>query len=151
MGSVDATADIALGFAERYPNVHYYHKENGGVGQARNFAIAKSNAEFIAFCDSDDLWHESKLAKQVPLFSSRSVGLVYTGCIVTDFKRTWMPNSLNTYCERDCYNKLLHSNFITASSVMVRSSVFESCGTFSEKLEMHGSEDRHMWLRIAKS
>jgi glycosyltransferase involved in cell wall biosynthesis len=149
-GSVDATAGIALGFAEQYPNVHYYYKENGGVGEARNFGIGKSKGEFIAFCDHDDLWDESKLEKQVPLFSSSRVGLVYTGCVYTDYNRTWMPKSMNAYHEGDCYNKLLASNFIPASSVMVRRSTIESCGMFNPRREMSGSEDRHMWLCIAK-
>ncbi len=31
-----------------------YHKENGGLSDARNFGIDKASADYIGFIDSDD-------------------------------------------------------------------------------------------------
>jgi hypothetical protein len=42
---------------------------------------------------------------------------------------------------------LLEGNFITASSAMVRRSLFETVGGFFESL--HGTEDWDLWVRIA--
>ena len=44
---------------------------------ARNLAIQKASGEYIAFLDTDDIWLEDKLDKQIKLFSDDSVGLVY--------------------------------------------------------------------------
>lgn len=53
-GSTDKCPDIIKKFAETYPNVHSYRKENGGVSSARNAGIEMAQGEYIAFIDSDD-------------------------------------------------------------------------------------------------
>jgi glycosyltransferase involved in cell wall biosynthesis len=52
-GSSDNTSDIVSGYLSD-SRIHYFHKENGGVGTARNVGIRKAAAEFIVFLDSDD-------------------------------------------------------------------------------------------------
>ena len=44
---------------------------------ARNLAIQKASGEYISFLDTDDIWLEDKLDKQIKLFSDDSIGLVY--------------------------------------------------------------------------
>lgn len=54
-GSQDGTEMIAKQFAEKYPNkIIYLEKENGGLSDARNYAIPYAKGEYIAFLDSDD-------------------------------------------------------------------------------------------------
>ena len=54
-GSQDGTEMIAKQFAEKYPNkIIYLEKENGGLSDARNYAIPHAKGEYIAFLDSDD-------------------------------------------------------------------------------------------------
>jgi len=61
-GSTDATADVAAAFGDP---VRLVRIRNSGDAAARNAGIAKSRCAWIAFCDSDDLWHPEKLACQV--------------------------------------------------------------------------------------
>ena len=54
-GSQDTSEVIAKQFAEKYPNkIVYLEKENGGLSDARNYAIPYAKGQYIAFLDSDD-------------------------------------------------------------------------------------------------
>ena len=54
-GSQDKSEAIAKQFVEKYPNkIIYLKKENGGLSDARNYAIPYAKGEYIAFLDSDD-------------------------------------------------------------------------------------------------
>ena len=53
-GATDGTSKIAQEYAERYSNFRYFRKENGGLSDARNYAIPYAKGEYLAFLDSDD-------------------------------------------------------------------------------------------------
>ena len=62
-GSIDGTESVISKLREKYGNISYYKKENGGVSAARNFAIEKSTSPYICFLDADDLYHKDFLSK----------------------------------------------------------------------------------------
>ena len=64
-GSTDATALIAQRYAQRDPRVRVLSVPNGGVASARNVGLYAGQGEFVAFLDSDDLWHPTKVERQV--------------------------------------------------------------------------------------
>lgn len=53
-GSTDNCPNLADMLAQRYKNVSVYHKDNGGLGDARNFGVEKAKGKFVMFIDSDD-------------------------------------------------------------------------------------------------
>ena len=54
-GTKDNSMKIVKRFQERYPKkIVCLEKENGGLSDARNFAIPYAKGEYIAFLDSDD-------------------------------------------------------------------------------------------------
>lgn len=53
-GSTDSSGAICDGFASEESRVVVFHKENGGLSDARNFGLARSHGEWISFVDSDD-------------------------------------------------------------------------------------------------
>jgi len=59
-GSRDRTVEIAT----TYP-VRILRREHAGVSAARNAGIACATAPLIGFCDHDDEWRPTKVARQV--------------------------------------------------------------------------------------
>lgn len=53
-GSPDNCGKICDDYAAQDKRITVYHKENGGLSDARNYGIERCHGEFITFVDSDD-------------------------------------------------------------------------------------------------
>ena len=53
-GSEDASGRICREYRARDPRIRYYHKDQGGVSDARNYGLDHSHGSYITFVDSDD-------------------------------------------------------------------------------------------------
>ncbi len=53
-GSTDASGALCDALAAEYVAVTAFHKENGGLGSARNHGIKNAHGAYITFIDSDD-------------------------------------------------------------------------------------------------
>lgn len=77
--STDNTIDIVRKRARQDKRIQSIKLEkNSGAGAARNRAIMESNGRYIAFLDSDDLWHPEKLKKQIGFMLLSSEPFTYT-------------------------------------------------------------------------
>lgn len=54
-GSTDDSPNILDRYAEKYKNVKVIHKENGGLGSARDAGVENAMGEYIGFMDADDV------------------------------------------------------------------------------------------------
>lgn len=54
-GSTDGSAELCEAIAQRDSRVVVVHKKNGGMCQARNFALERARGEYVTFVDNDDL------------------------------------------------------------------------------------------------
>ncbi len=65
-GSTDNSVEIIRELTANEPRIKLLHLPcNQGSGPARNLAIKEAQGKFIAFLDSDDIWHPEKLEKHV--------------------------------------------------------------------------------------
>ncbi|HEI2955634.1 TPA: glycosyltransferase family 2 protein, partial [Escherichia coli] len=73
--SSDSTEHIIKSIIDE--RIVYLLNRNGkGVSSARNVGIAACNGRYIAFCDSDDVWFETKLEEQLKILSAGNYKVV---------------------------------------------------------------------------
>ena len=53
-GSPDSSGEICQEYVARDSRFRYFEKENGGLSDARNYGIERSNGMYLTFVDSDD-------------------------------------------------------------------------------------------------
>ena len=76
-GSTDETRQVISVYTD--PRIRYLHRANGGLSAARNAGLDVARGEFIAFLDSDDLWHPWKLEAQLEIFRRHpEAGLIWS-------------------------------------------------------------------------
>lgn len=56
-GSTDHSGLICEEYSQMDKRVTVYHKQNGGLSDARNFGLKKATGQYIGFVDSDDYLH----------------------------------------------------------------------------------------------
>ena len=83
-GSTDNTANVVKSINDS--RIKYIYQKNKGACAARNNGIIKASGQYIAFHDSDDVWHSNKLAKQLPVLFDKKADIVFCKLNLTDGK-----------------------------------------------------------------
>ncbi len=122
----------------------YLEKINEGKPSlARNYAIPYIKGSWVAFLDSDDCWHVDKLKEQIKAAEeNKQVGLIFTAVRVGEKIRQHIFSQWTGIYD---YLFLLVANYITTSSVMIRTDLFKKLGGFNSKLTW--AEDYDLWLK----
>ncbi len=77
--STDETFALAQQLASQDGRIRVFQNAaNLGPGPTRNTALAAARGRFIAFLDSDDVWHPEKLGKQLDFMRETGAFLTYT-------------------------------------------------------------------------
>lgn len=131
----------------------YQNKNNGIIAVNRNFGIKKSEGEYIAFCDDDDLWLPQKLEKQINKLNKTEDGMVYT--MQKHFGETSIFSNYYgigplPFKQNTSTDALLRVNCIPNSTVMVKKSLLDQIGYFDERRSFIGIEDNDFWIRVSK-
>jgi len=138
------------------PRFSYVRQENGGIAAARNRGIRAARGGWIAFLDHDDRWRPEKLGRQLDAATRHDWGIVCSDAIVVrDGARTrysdYLPEETRLALERpddpsvDLFALLIRMNFLCASSVILRRSLFDEHGLLDAAVAP--ADDYDMWLR----
>lgn len=74
-GSTDDTAEVVASLNDF--RVRYVYQKNSGACVARNNGVDHASGEYIAFHDSDDIWHADKLEKQIAVLLEKKADVVF--------------------------------------------------------------------------
>jgi glycosyltransferase involved in cell wall biosynthesis len=148
-GSHDRSVDEILRWQERQlvPLRLIRHEQNRGGGAARNTGIRAATSDWIAFLDSDDYWHPTKIEKQVSaLVEAKDAALVSTG--LHYFGGAAPGYVFTPSVEGNLWEALLGQNVLAgASSFLARKDLLELIGGYNERLP--SCQDWDLVLRLS--
>ncbi len=148
-GSTDATAEVLRRYEGR---IKVIDRKNGGIAAARNTGVAASQSEYLAFLDCDDIWAPTMVERTVAaLDDNRDCVLAYTNCAVIDSDGHDLRSALvgAGVDHAPTLDEMLSRLWpIMPSAVIMRRSIFDACGGFSEEFRSYGFEDVIFWLRV---
>ena len=144
-------------------------QENKGAPAARNAGAAQAQSEWLAFCDSDDLWLPTKLQRQITLLQKAPD----CHCCIVDFQNFDVngtaPRSHFDYAPEAFWNegrrdfgaagfvldRNLFLDYLTfqpaiTSTVLIRRGHFEKIGRWNPAVGHMQAEDFEFHLRCAR-
>lgn len=145
-GSSDETQNI-LRIYKDHTNIRILHRDNGGVSQARNFAVHNSTNDWISFLDSDDEWLPNKLQLQVAFLKTHPAIRFLHG------EEIWVRNGVRVNpkvkhqkSNQDIFLRSLDFCLISPSTVIMKRDLFWECGGFDNNFVV--CEDYDLWLKV---
>ena len=119
------------------------NSKNIGAGMSRNKAIKLSKGKYLAFIDSDDLWHPDKLKLQLNFMIKNKLSISHTSYNIIDKN----SNKIGFREARKIdYKDLINSCDIGLSTVMIKKILLKK--KYFAKLKT--KEDYVLWLKLAK-
>ena len=120
------------------------NKNNIGAGNSRNKGIKVSKGKYIAFIDSDDIWHRNKIAKQVKIMESNKY--MFTHCSYKIINSNNKVVGIRKAKKLLNFNQLLKSCDIGLSTVVINKKILKNLKFPSLKTK----EDYVLWLTLSK-
>ena len=142
--STDDTDTVVASF--RDARIHYFkNASNSGAAVSRNKALREARGRWIAFLDSDDLWHPEKLEKQIRFMQENGYSFSYTnyseineqsqplGRMVTGPKRITKTGMYN-YCWPGCLTVMYDASVVGLIQIA----------------DIKKNNDYAMWLKVCR-
>jgi glycosyltransferase involved in cell wall biosynthesis len=120
---------------------------NGNAAVPRNIGINKAKGNWIAFLDSDDEWMPYKIQYQINHIELNNASAVSSNAININVQSTETSFYFNKKFTNFNFTKLLYSNYVITSSVLIKKNLLLKYKLFPE--DHNGMEDYAMWLKIA--
>jgi glycosyltransferase involved in cell wall biosynthesis len=151
-GSTDLTCDIVVSFAiaNAELSVVLLRELHRGPGAARNAGVRIADSDWIAFLDSDDLWHPEKIEKMMCVIQTHpeanffchneTVKLLDGAEYVMDYGKGF---SFGKSISKQLYLR----NYFSTSATVCRRELVLRWGGFDEDLT--SAQDYELWLKMS--
>lgn len=148
-GSIDSTVEKLKLFSARFPGKMRFISDNERLGPMKSFEklIVSSKADYVAFCDQDDVWMPNKLLDSLEVIRNieredpRLPVLVHTDLKVVDAQLQLISRSFWQYqCLKPSSNSLkdiLVQNNVTGCTIIVNRSLLNYVDYIPSAAIMH--------------
>ncbi len=145
-GSNDSTREIIEALAEEDDRIISMPNEsNIGVAKTRNRGLEISRGKYIALLDSDDIWRDDKLLKQLKKAESSGADIVYCSYGIIDEKDENLCSDFIVSEDADYASTLIRTEISCSTALLSRNIVDKY--RFSTDFY---HEDLVLWLKILK-
>lgn len=158
-GSEDSTVDVIKSFVIRFPDKIIYVKDkynNLGPSQSFSKLMEYSNADYIMFCDQDDVWLNNKIEltiKKMLLLEVEFIHkpiLIHTDLTIVNEELKVISNSFWNYQKLNPkykkLNNILIQNIVTGCSMMINKKLKELAHPIPNEAIMHD-----WWIALVAS
>lgn len=144
--SKDNTKDIVNKYAQNDDRIKYHILEtNSGAAIARTRAMELARGDYMAFLDSDDLWVEDKLEKQLKFMKENNFNFVCTEYEQIDEQSNPLGKIIKVR-DKANYNRVLLDCPVGNSTVMYN---VKAMGKFKVP-NIRKRNDDALWLQMLK-
>jgi len=143
--STDNTDSVVKPYLEDERIKYLKNEKNSGAAVSRNYALREAKGKWIAFLDSDDLWHPEKLERQIEFMVDNDYKFTYTNYIEIDEnsksngKRVSGPKCITkhgmyNYCWPGCLTVMYNADAIGLIQIA----------------DIKKNNDYAMWLKVCR-
>ncbi|SRR5579871_619518 len=150
-GSAAETRDYLRGLGDRRVQILWL-AHSGLPSRARNAALASASGRYVAFLDSDDVWHPMKLQRQLEAIERTAArwSFVLADRIDASGQPLAPPAAVPTPREGWVFDDLLRQRFtIPMPSVLAERTLLAEIGGFDESLPFAEWHDLALRLALA--
>ena len=145
-GSTDHTPEIVQGFERCDDRIRLFrNSQNLGTAQTRNRGFDLSDGAWVALLDSDDVWRNKKLEKQMTVASCTDADIIYSSYSLMDENTQHLSDFIVP--ETTSYNDMLKESVIGCSTVLMCRSILLDHRFSAE----YNHEDYALWLELLRS
>ncbi|MDR0220684.1 MAG: glycosyltransferase, partial [Lachnospiraceae bacterium] len=94
-GSTDHTKEVCQKLQKKHDNIKVIAREDLGVSQSRNIAIAEATGDYLMFCDADDRLQPGMLAHLYQMAKETGSDIVGCGFFIWTDEREYARGSLD--------------------------------------------------------
>lgn len=131
------------------------HRSPSRLGVFHNFEAALAHtppeAEFICYCDQDDIWDPTKLARQRAVLADPDVALCHSDLEIMDEQRTTLHPSCFEFEARNVQDydlpQLLFRNSVTGCTAAFRASLLSQILPFPEQ-DIRPAYHHDLWTAL---
>jgi glycosyltransferase involved in cell wall biosynthesis len=150
--STDGSEEIIQEFIRSNGNkkiIFFRNEETLGVAKNFEKGLRLAMGEYVAVCDSDDVWFPEKLEKELQFLKRGGFGMVYSDLVVVDenlktIKKSFIRNFLSPFSNQrdDSFDELIDDNHITAPTILFSAELKNKLLPFSQ----YGMQDH--WIAL---
>tara|TARA_Y100001933_G_C18975163_1_gene554315 strand:+ start:957 stop:1904 length:948 start_codon:yes stop_codon:yes gene_type:complete len=147
--SSDNTIKIINKIASEDKRIKVFSLKDSNLIKSLNYGINKSNGEFIARMDADDLSHPDRLKEQIAILKKDRADICGCDFFTFNYKGQIIENFSTPSKTLDCYKRLLFSVPYCHGSLLFRSKVLKKITYDNDKYQ--SIEDYYLLVKMAEA